>query len=352
MVLATGTACPAASKGGKESAAKTQPGRSDTAASDTPSQTLEAPQPSTPELPANPPVDPPAEQRAPTKPTPAPIFGQSDADGLRLAKDFCQHGGGLFAPPTGKPYPKPDDWDYQQGDPLSSCDEVEASTLGTWKTADASATLSQIEVVVEDADGYGPGAVALKQVVTIRSPEGVADHVLTLYGISTFEEASDLTMDFDLESVVFRDVLGGKQPDFLVHREDEVGGNFEADRCLNTTTTSTSVAICGDHPSAPGCIDIPIALTESSVPWSDLSECDEKITASDLTELGYTLRYKLPAKDTFVARWVSKRKMKTSVEGPPKFEGSWSLDELFSPADPEHHNRLRHWSASDTVVVP
>ena len=356
IALATGIACQATPKASEESAPKTQPPRSHAAAqppADTPSKTPEVPEPSTaPESPADPPVDPPANPETETDPRPAPVFGQSEADGLRLAEDFCRHGGALFGPPTGKPYPKPDDWDYQQGDSLSSCDEVEATTLGTWKTADASATLSQIDVVVEDADGYGPGAVALKQVVTIRSPEGVADHVLTLYGISSFEEASDLTMDFDLKSVVFRDVLGGKQPDFLVHREDEVDGNFEADRCFNTTTTSMSATICGDHPSAPGCIDIPILLNERSVPWSDLSECDEKVSPSDRTELGYTLRYKLPAKGKFVAKWVSKRKMKTSFQGPPKFKGTWSLDELFVTTDPEHRDLLRQWSASDTVVVP
>lgn len=85
---------------------------------------------------------------------------------------------------------------------------------------------------------------------------------------------------------------------------------------------------------------------------SDLSECDEKISPSDLTELGYTLRYKLPTKDKFVTKWVSKRKTKPSIQGPPKFEGTWSLDELFATADPEHRDLLRPWSASETVVVP
>ncbi len=296
--------------------------------------------------------DAPADLPAETDKTPVPVFGQSEADGTRLAADFCRHGGGLFGPPTGKPYPKPDDWIYEQGDPLSSCDEVDASTLGTWKTEDASATLTELEVTVEDDDGYGPGPVALKQVVTIRSARGVADHVVTLYGISSFEEASDVSMELDLESVVFRDLLGGGQPDFLVQREEEVGGNFEADRCFNTTTTSKSATICGDHPTAPGCIDIPIGLNERSVPWSDLSECDEDVSRSDSKALGYKLRYKLPAKDKFVARWVSKKKMKTSYEGPPKFKGSWSLDELFATTDPALRDLLRNWSAADTVVVP
>lgn len=346
-------ACHADPKSGEESAPKTQAPHSTAAPPSTPSQppeVAESPPPTKPA--ADAPVDPSANPKTKADKTPAPVFGQSKADGARLAEDFCRHGGELFAPPTGKPYPKFDDWNYQQGDPLSSCGEVHASTLGTWKTDDASATLTQLEVVVEDADGSGPGAVALKQVVTIRSPESVADHVVTLYGISSFEEASDLTVDFDLETVVFRDLLGGNQPDFLVHREDEVGGNFEGDRCLNTTTTSTSATICGDHPSAPGCIDIPIALSEIAVAWSDLSECDDKISPSDLTELGYTLRYKLPAKDKFVAKWVSKRKKKPSYEGPPEFEGTWSLGELFATTDSEHRDLLRRWSASSTIVVP
>ncbi len=342
LVLATGLGCQPAPSVGEEVAAKTQTPRGD--ASPRPPAATPAPPP---EIAT--PVDPPSVADTTTKPV--PIFGQSEADGARLAQDFCHHGGELFAPPTGKPYPKFDDWSYQQGDPLSSCDEVHAAVLGTWKTADASATLTQLEVVVEDAQGNGPGAVARKQVVTIRSPDGVADHVVTLYGMSSFEEASDGAMDFDLKSAVFRDLLGGAQPDFLIHREASEGGNFEADRCLNTTTTLSSVAICGDHPSAPGCIDIPIALNEGSVPWSDLSECDEEIASSDLTPRGYTLRYTLPAKGRFVAKWVSKRKMKTSTDGPPQFEGTWSLDELFGTTD-EPHDELRTWSGSGTVLVP
>jgi len=285
-------------------------------------------------------ADPP-----PTPPGPPPIFDQQVADAARLAEHLCNHGGDWFAPPSGKPYPKWDDWDYQPGDPLSSCDEVHAETVKTFASEHAAATITRLEVVVENADGDGPGLIAVQEVATIRTEAGVTDHTITAFPVSDFEEASDQSTALSFDRAEFRDLLGGPSPDLLVSRRSSTDGNFEADRCYNETEETTSVVICGDHPTRPGCIDIPVDLKVTTQPWSDLSECDDEDIQTRRQIAGYVVTYAIPKKDVFKAKLTRKRTRKARFGQTPPVTDTTSLDALFQADDLDVD--LRGWSSPE-----
>jgi len=284
---------------------------------------------------------PPTATHTTTDETPEPtdaVFGRAEEDADRLAIHYCHHGGSLFGPPTDKPYPKYEDWDYAPGDPLASCSEVQPTVLQTWKTKTASATLVRIEVVVEDAEGNGVGLLGFQEWVTIRTPESVFDYMLTDVAEHQSEEAPDERLEIDLETVVFKDIAGGGAPDFIAARTYLVGDCYECDFCYSQSEEQTYLAICGDHATKPGCIDVPLTSAKTTEPRLDVDDdCSEKPDPDEESQTwGFAVDFELPEKGLLVTTTRVPAPDEEPLSGlEPPVLGRFELDKLFETLPPQ-----------------
>jgi len=250
-------------------------------------------------------------------------------DARRLVLAWCTEGGGGFDPPKEKPHLKAEDW--RHGEPLPSCDMIQPEELGTWKSSDGAATLRRLEAVVENEDGAGVGPVEWKEILTVRTADKVVDFEIASQVYDTSGEVNDPDIEVDLESVVFRDVLGSPEPDFVGRQDISSYGNFEADRCIDTKTDVALLLLCDGAAMGPHaeCVSIRVAYAEENTLWSDQSECleiGEKVDPEHLEDSRFELTYKILENGEIVVTRAGVTPKSATPAGPKT--KTYSLEEI------------------------
>lgn len=256
-----------------------------------------------------------AEQPPPEARPTAPAGPSPNADPHQLvrglAEEWCKAGGEAFRPPQ----PNPDeDWPPV----LESCDEVEGHVVRQDEQDGVTASVLLLEAI----------ALEERESLLIQGPGG--SHRLELLHVLEDQSGEAGSYDRDWVLVELRDVIGDEGLEWIAILREEIGDNFEADRCYENGTVTSSLVVCRTQLGAEGCLFVPFSSLMHTRPRAadQLYDCTE--SADELegpSVYGYVNTF-VVEKDAVVFTPDPKAKIKEPEE--PPYTGRVSLAELFA----------------------